>query len=88
LGDPHRQAHNPSGNLHRRASQGRYRHLADRRQEVAKVGLKRTVSFAFSASETFDVGADLGSTVSNDYYDRRLFAFTGKIGRVKVQLIK
>ena len=31
---------------------------------------KRTVAGAFSASETFDVGVDLGSPVSFDYFDR------------------
>ncbi len=31
-------------------------------QEVARTTVKRTVPAAFSASETFDVGVDLGST--------------------------
>jgi arylsulfatase len=39
-----------------------------------------------SASETFDVGVDLGSPVSLDYFDRRPFAFNGKIKEVKVEL--
>ncbi len=54
--------------------------------EVAKVTTKRTVPAAFSASETFDVGVDLGSTVSPDYYERRPFKFNGKIEKVQVQL--
>ncbi len=33
---------------------------------------------AFTASETFDVGTDLGSPVSLDYYARRPFEFNGK----------
>ena len=41
--------------------------------------VKRTVPAAFTASETFDVGIDLGSPVSLDYFDRRPFAFDGKI---------
>ena len=41
--------------------------------------VKSTVPAAFSASETFDVGVDLGSTVSLDYFDRRPFRFDGKI---------
>ena len=48
--------------------------------------LKRTVPAAFSASETFDVGTDLGSTVSLDYFDRRPFRFEGKIEKVDVKL--
>ena len=50
------------------------------------VDVKRTVAGAFSASETFDVGVDLGSPVSFDYFDRRPFPFTGKIGTVNVDL--
>lgn len=55
-------------------------------KEVAKVTTKRSVPLAFTASETFDVGVDLGSPVSRDYYDRRPFKFDGKIEQVKVVL--
>lgn len=55
-------------------------------KQVAQAELKRTVPAAFTASESFDVGADLGSTVSPDYADRRPFEFNGKIGMVKVEL--
>ena len=47
--------------------------------EVARTTVKRTVPAAFTASETFDVGVDLGSPVSLDYFDRRPFRFDGKI---------
>jgi len=39
-----------------------------------------------TASETFDVDADLGSTVFLDYEDRRPFEFTGTIDSVRVGL--
>jgi len=55
-------------------------------KEVARTTVKRTVPAAFTASETFDVGVDLGSPVSLDYFDRRPFRFTGKIKEVKVEL--
>ena len=55
-------------------------------QETARTTVKRTVPAAFTASETFDVGTDLGSPVSLDYFDRRPFAFNGKINSVDVQL--
>ena len=55
-------------------------------KEVAHDTVKRTVPAAFSASETFDVGVDLGSPVSLDYFDRRPFRFTGGIEKVDVQL--
>ncbi len=54
--------------------------------EVAHLTVKRTVPAAFTASETFDVGIDLGSPVSLDYFDRRPFAFNGTINAVRVQL--
>jgi arylsulfatase len=54
--------------------------------EVARTTVKRTVPAAFTASETFDVGVDLGSPVSLDYFDRSPFPFTGKIGKMTVEL--
>ena len=55
-------------------------------KEVARTTVKRTVPAAFTASETFDVGVDLGSPVSLDYFDRRPFRFNGKIEKVEVNL--
>jgi arylsulfatase len=55
-------------------------------QEVAHTTVKRTVPAAFTASESFDVGTDLGSPVSLDYFDRRPFAFNGKIQDIHVTL--
>ena len=55
-------------------------------KEVARTTVKRTVPAAFTASETFDVGVDLGSPVSLDYFDRRPFRFDGKIDTVKISL--
>jgi hypothetical protein len=54
--------------------------------EVGQVDVKRTVAGAFTASETLDVGVDLGSPVSLDYFDRRPFAFNGKIKSITVEL--
>jgi hypothetical protein len=39
-----------------------------------------------SPRETFEVGIDLGSPISLDYFDRRHYAFEGKILAVSVQL--
>ena len=55
-------------------------------KEVARTTAKMTVPAAFTASESFDVGTDLGSTVSRDYFERRPFKFDGKIERVEVSL--
>lgn len=54
--------------------------------QVGSAELKRTVPLAFTATETFDVGMDLGSPVSINYADRRPFAFNGQIKSVDVRL--
>ena len=54
--------------------------------EVARNTVQRTVPAAFTASETFDVGVDLGSPVSLAYFDRRPFRFGGKIHKVDVNV--
>ena len=48
--------------------------------------LKRSVPLLFTASETLDVGVDLGSPVSLHYEERRPFEFDGTIRSVKVSL--
>jgi hypothetical protein len=50
------------------------------------LAVKRTVPVAFTASESFDVGVDLGSPVSLAYFDRAPFKFEGKIEGVRVEL--
>ncbi len=55
-------------------------------QEVAKMTTTRSVPAAFSASETFDVGVDLGSPVSPSYEEHRPFAFDGQIDAMTVEL--
>ena len=55
-------------------------------QSIAKVTLDRTVPLAFTATETFDVGVDLGSPVSLDYAEQRPFAFNGDIEEVVIKL--
>ena len=54
--------------------------------EVGKAVLKRSVPLLFTASETFDVGVDLGSPVSSNYAERRPFAFDGKIKSIAVEM--
>ncbi|MBP9191782.1 MAG: hypothetical protein KBF96_04465 [Ignavibacteria bacterium] len=54
-------------------------------QAVIKVG--RTVPAAFTASESFNVGIDLGSPVSARYFEKAPFKFDGKINTVKIDLI-
>ena len=42
---------------------------------------------AFTANDCLDVGTDLGSPVSLDYFDNAPFAFNGKIEEVKVKYL-
>lgn len=55
-------------------------------EQVAQVTTKRSAPAAFTASETFDVGVDMGSPVSLDYFDRAPLQFDGTINRVRVKL--
>jgi len=55
-------------------------------EQVGTVELRRTVPLAFTASETFDVGIDLGAPVAEAYAERRPFAFNGTIHTVKVAM--
>jgi arylsulfatase A-like enzyme len=54
--------------------------------QVAKGDVAKVVPKRFSATETLDIGMDLGSTASDAYADRAPFAFTGKIEEVKFDL--
>jgi arylsulfatase len=42
----------------------------------------------FTANDCLDIGTDLGSPVSLDYFDKAPFAFNGKIGEVKVKYVQ
>lgn len=55
-------------------------------QMVAQARLNRTVPGAFTATESFDVGIDLGSPVSMNYYERRPFEYGGRIDQVSIEL--
>ena len=57
-------------------------------QEVGSVQTLGTVPAAFSASETLDVGIDLGSPVSFDYFEKVPFKFNGVISNMHVELIQ
>lgn len=48
-------------------------------KEVASGTVPRSAPFAFTANDCLDIGSDLGSPVSIDYFDHAPFAFTGKI---------
>jgi arylsulfatase len=54
-------------------------------KQVGQGRIERSVPAVHTASETFDVGKDLGSPVALDYYDRAPFKFNGKIDRLHIR---
>jgi len=56
-------------------------------EDVGQGRIERSVPGTFTASETFDVGMDLGSPVSLDYHDRAPFAFDGTIERIHINYL-
>ncbi|MED5248793.1 MAG: sulfatase-like hydrolase/transferase, partial [Pseudomonadota bacterium] len=52
--------------------------------EVAKGTVPRSAPLTFTANDTFDVGRDSYSPVSEAYFDRKPFAFNGNINRLHV----
>ncbi len=56
-------------------------------EQVGQGRISRSVPATFTASETFDVGMDLGSPVSLDYHDRAPFAFNGSIEKLHIRYL-
>lgn len=59
--------------------------LADEKQ-VAQGKVPQTIGIRFSLDETFDVGEDTGTPVSEDYADAMPYPFTGTLKRFAVVL--
>eukprot|EP00437_Effrenium_voratum_P008265 CAMPEP_0181421594 /NCGR_PEP_ID=MMETSP1110-20121109/13176_1 /TAXON_ID=174948 /ORGANISM="Symbiodinium sp., Strain CCMP421" /LENGTH=797 /DNA_ID=CAMNT_0023544659 /DNA_START=73 /DNA_END=2466 /DNA_ORIENTATION=- len=54
-------------------------------QQVASVRVEKSIRLAFDASETFDVGMDLGSPVSLKYASRSPFTYPSTIYAIKIK---
>ena len=57
-------------------------------QEVAQAQVPAAMSLHFTSNATFDIGADLDSPVSLDYFDRAPFEFNGTIGKTTIEYTK
>ncbi len=57
-------------------------------QVVAQGQVPAAMSLHFTSNETFDIGSDVGSPVSLDYFDKAPFAFNGTIGTTKISYLK
>ena len=55
-------------------------------KQVAQSHIERTVCCRFSLDETFDVGADTGSPVIEDYDSQMPFRFTGTLEKLTIEL--
>jgi len=56
-------------------------------KKVGEVVAETTVPAIFTASETFDVGMDMGSGVALEYRERVPFKFNGKIKKINIKYI-
>lgn len=57
-------------------------------KEVASGTVPMSAPLLFTANDCLDIGTDLGSPVSVDYFDTPPFPFNGKIGNVHVKYTK
>jgi arylsulfatase len=56
-------------------------------EEVAQGRVPAAMSLHFTSNATFDIGTDLDSPVSLDYFDQAPFKFNGKIGATKIKYL-
>lgn len=56
--------------------------------DVGQGRVPAAMSLHFTSNATFDIGTDLDSPVSLDYYDQAPFAFNGEIGQTKIEYSK
>ena len=57
-------------------------------KEVAQGRVPAAISLHFTGNATFDIGCDLDSPVSLDYFDQAPFPFNGTIGTTKIKYLK
>ena len=57
-------------------------------KEVAQGRVPAAMSLHFTSNATFDIGTDLDSPVSLDYFDQAPFAFNGTIGATTIKYLK
>jgi arylsulfatase A-like enzyme len=57
-------------------------------QVVAQGQVPAAMSLHFTSNDTFDIGSDVGSPVSLDYFDKAPFAFNGTIGTTRISYLK
>jgi arylsulfatase len=61
--------------------------ITDNNKELLKIEIPRCAPLMFTANDCFDIGADLGSPVSLDYFDKKPFKFKGTIQKTKVKYL-
>ncbi|GAB3222281.1 arylsulfatase [Algoriphagus aestuariicola] len=53
-------------------------------KEIARTMIPTLATLAFTANDCFDIGSDLGSPVSDDYYEQAPFKFNGTIKNMDI----
>ncbi len=53
--------------------------IKDNKKEIIKIEVPRCAPLTFTANDCFDLGSDLGSPVSLEYFDDKPYKFDGKI---------
>merc|ERR1712218_58218 len=56
-------------------------------EQLAGVRVETSAPLLFDASETFDVGLDLGAPASRDYDGKTPFAYNGKIDSLNIKYV-
>lgn len=56
-------------------------------KKIAEGEVRTLANMSFTANDTFDIGTDLGSPVSEDYYDEAPFSFNGEIRLVDIKYL-
>ena len=56
-------------------------------KEAASGKVPISAPLLFTANDCLDIGTDLGSPVSLDYFEKAPFAFNGKIAEVRVKYL-
>ena len=57
-------------------------------KDVAQGRVPAAMSLHFTSNATFDIGVDLDSPVSLDYFDQAPFKFNGTIGTTTIKYLK
>ena len=62
--------------------------IKDNEKEILNFEVPRCAPLTFTANDCLDLGSDLGSPVSYDYYDQKPFKFNGQIIKTHISYLQ